>query len=490
MGAVASLSTGIITVEPGSEASLDVKVRNDGTVVDQFTFEVLGDAARWASVEPATLSLFPEAEGTARVSFRPPRSPEAIATIYPFGVRVASHEYPQGTIVEEGQLEVLPFTELFAELIPRTSHGRSSARHSLAIDNRGNHLARLTLSATDPDNLLRFDFRPSSLESQPGTASFAKVTVRARKRFLAGPPVSRPFQVHAATNGAGPAAFRPLQVQAATGGPPTLTAEGTMLQEPLVPRWLPKTILATLGLLLLAGLLWSKLLKPTVQSSAEEALKQELSPVKVDLAGLSSGVKSLEDRVPGEAPPGMNTGETKTQTEEATKPPAGGGAAGDAKGNGNGNGNGQTADKSGQTPAGTFGEPKDFRLEPIDDVGGKPATKDFVVPAGKQFSLTDFLLQNPQGDKGTLRLKRGDGLMFETRLENFRNLDYHYVTPAFFGPGQRLEVECEAVDPKFGSKQCRSAGYFNGILEDVPKKEGSKEQAPKEDAAKEEAPKP
>lgn len=82
------------------------------------------------------------------------------------------------------------------------------------------------------------------------------------------------------------------------------------------------------------------------------------------------------------------------------------------------------------------------------------------------------MLQNPNGDKGILRVKRGDDPLFETRLENFRNFDYHNVTPMVFGPGQRLvlEVECKGVDPEL-SKQCTSAGYFSGLLENLPKKE-------------------
>ena len=65
MGAAASIEPRAVTVAPGTEASVTVRLRNTGTVVDQMTIEVLGDAAGWSTVVPPTLSLFPGADGVA-----------------------------------------------------------------------------------------------------------------------------------------------------------------------------------------------------------------------------------------------------------------------------------------------------------------------------------------------------------------------------------------------------------------------------------------
>ena len=62
MGATASLATKSVRVEPGAGASLEIRVRNTGQVVDQFSLDILGDAAPWTTVEPPSLSLFPGAE--------------------------------------------------------------------------------------------------------------------------------------------------------------------------------------------------------------------------------------------------------------------------------------------------------------------------------------------------------------------------------------------------------------------------------------------
>ncbi len=49
MSAIVRLPVSVADVEPGATVSLELTVRNTGTVVDQFSFEVLGGAAAWAT---------------------------------------------------------------------------------------------------------------------------------------------------------------------------------------------------------------------------------------------------------------------------------------------------------------------------------------------------------------------------------------------------------------------------------------------------------
>ena len=65
MGASATLQATELLVTPGTEQAIELRVRNTGTVVDQFTFQPIGLAAGWISVEPPQVSLFPGAEGLA-----------------------------------------------------------------------------------------------------------------------------------------------------------------------------------------------------------------------------------------------------------------------------------------------------------------------------------------------------------------------------------------------------------------------------------------
>src|SRR5438105_14402736 len=123
MAATATLASKAVTVTPGGEAVSEVRVRNSGTVVDQFTLEVLGDASAWAIVEPAVVPLFPGAEAVARVKFKPPKSSSVPAKAIPFAVRVRSPEDARASLLAAGTAEVGPFNDTFAELIARTAQG-------------------------------------------------------------------------------------------------------------------------------------------------------------------------------------------------------------------------------------------------------------------------------------------------------------------------------------------------------------------------------
>src|SRR3989440_10974832 len=115
MAATATLASKAVTVTPGGEAVSEVRVRNSGTVVDQFTLEVLGDASAWAIVEPAVIPLFPGAEAVARIRFKPPQSSSGPARAGPFAVLVKSPEDAPAPLVEEGVVEVGPVNQTPAQ---------------------------------------------------------------------------------------------------------------------------------------------------------------------------------------------------------------------------------------------------------------------------------------------------------------------------------------------------------------------------------------
>ena len=66
MTASALLSTGQLAVAPGATTSTELRVRNTSDIVDEFTFQPLGDAADWITVEPAMVRLFPTPTPSSR----------------------------------------------------------------------------------------------------------------------------------------------------------------------------------------------------------------------------------------------------------------------------------------------------------------------------------------------------------------------------------------------------------------------------------------
>ena len=78
MGATTSLASRQLSVTPGGSVDATVQVRNNGTLVDQFTVDVVGDAKEWTEIEPRIINLMPGQEGAVRVKFAPPRNSTAL----------------------------------------------------------------------------------------------------------------------------------------------------------------------------------------------------------------------------------------------------------------------------------------------------------------------------------------------------------------------------------------------------------------------------
>lgn len=413
VGASVTLGANIIQVEPGGEAALEVRLRNTGTVVDEFAIDVLGDAAGWASAEPPTLSLFPGADGAVKVVFRPPRSAAIAAGSLPFGIRVQSREDPEGTSVEEGAVEILAFYEPFAELVPRTSRGSRGAGHEVAIDNRGNTRLNADLEAFDEDRLLRFDVDPPGILIEPGMAGFAKLKVKPTKRFWRGAPKTRPFKLSVVPEGTMP-----------------ITLDGAMLQEPVLPPWFVRAMIALALLIIGFILLWLLVLKPTIQTAASEAVEQPIADLK---DGVNDALSAAG--LPTVAPPGGGGGSPSAEPSTGA-----GGSAPPA------------------TPAPTPGGPIIAGLgSPVD--GRLSATAPSQATTGTLF-VTDLVFSNPNGREGALVLLRDTDELIRIRLENIRDLDYHFVTPIVLLDGQSLNLSlaCTGAD----ATPCDPTVFYSG----------------------------
>ena len=406
MGVTATLVSRAVTVQPGAEATAEIRVRNSGTVVDQFTLEVLGDAAAWTIVEPAVVPLFPGAEAVARVRFKPPKSPDVPARAIPYAVRIKSREDARASMVEEGVVEVGGFYDTFADMIPRTARGSSRARAQLALDNRGNVRINARLTAADPDRKLNFAISPPALIAEPGTASFAAIRLTPRQTFLTGPPKSSPYKVLVHQDGL-----------------PTISVDGTMLQEGLLPGWLLPAVIGLAALALLLAILWFALLRPTIRSAATAAAQPAASAAQSSAARAQQAANNAVAKAPATGGGGLATG---------------------------------------ANPFG--GDPWADRL-----VG----TSSITVPDGGGLSITDLVFENPGGRTGSLQLlrfnaqKNSTQTLLSLRLENFRDLDFHFVTPLVFKPNDKLQLACGS-DPVPDGSSCDASVYYSGYFKNPP----------------------
>ena len=450
VGVVATIENVTLEVDPGGQVSSDVRVRNTGMVVDRIVLEVLGAAAGWAEIEPPQLNLLPGTDATARVTFRPPRSAEVLAGDVDYAVRARSQEDPDGSVVEEGSVRVGEFDELTAELEPRTARGRRVAKFRLVVSNLGNHPVTTEISALDPDLLLNFRISPPTIVSQPGTSTFVKIRSAPRKRFVRGPDTSLPFQ-----------AFVLPETEA------PVTADGAMLQQQMMPKWLLPAIAAVLAGAAVLVALWFLVLKPTVQSTAVQAVAQQTQ----QLASSASEANKAATKA-NQAAAGAN---------EAAGNPAGGAAGGGGAGAGSGSGGGSgAAAKSGSGATAGAGGAGGAAAQggsggaapgaPVSELlasnatpttTGTFATYPYALPAGqKTLDVSDVVLQNPMGDSGILQIRSGGKALLEFGLDDFRSLDLHFVQPLVFTTKAPLILAVECLNTN--STNCTAAVSFSG----------------------------
>ena len=233
-GVLLTVSPASFAVAPGSEVTVEVRVRNKSQVVDQYEIKVVGEPSRWTLAEPPTLSLFPDGEGEAKIRFRPVRSPEEPAGRKPFSIVVQSKASASVSAYQDGAVDVAPFQQPTLAIVPRTSRGGTSASHRITVENQGNAPLQASLEGIDPDDLLTFNFDKPTVLVAPGESAYVQLVVQPRATFYDGPP-----QPHA------------FKVQLRAAGLPPVTTDVTMLQEPVarpVPRKFP-LIPVLLGLL-------------------------------------------------------------------------------------------------------------------------------------------------------------------------------------------------------------------------------------------------
>lgn len=427
----AHLDTDLVEVGPGSEATCRLEVRNGGPIVESYLFEVLGEPAGWASVDPPSVTVYPGAVESVTVRFQPSRSAQVPAGERPFAVRVTPAENPDGQVAPEGTVRVLPFAEVASEILPRTSRGRWGGRHDLSVTNLGNVPLGLALAGRDPDRKLTVVVRPPQVTVAPGEAAFVRVRARARRLRWRGHPVTLPFQVDVTSDDVPPASL-----------------DAATVQEPLLPQGLGRLVAALLVLALLGAGLWFTLLRPTVRSLAEEAAEERVAPVAQQARDAGTRAQQADSKAQ-QAVDAVRPGQPTPSNPVLPPSP---------------------------TPTGRPGVPTipaggESFIEPLSVTVGNGGTRTdrYTVPSGRVFVLTDIFFQNPQGDEGRLELLVDGRTVLTAALNNFRDLDYHMVSPIEVPAGDAisLRVTCRrggnALDGAGGGGgQCRDFALLNG----------------------------
>ncbi|WP_157421503.1 hypothetical protein [Agromyces sp. Leaf222] len=404
MATSATIAPAALSIDPGMAATLTVSVLNDTLLVESFELTALGAAAAWTRIEPATLTIYPGQTETATVTVYAPRLPDSLVGQVALGIRARAVEQPEVQVVAEAMLTVTPFAETEAELLPRIAHGRGRKRVRVAIDNRGN-MPLVASIAGQSDDRLGLSTPTPDVSVDPGHTEFVDIDLRPVRRVWRGDPVTHQFTVLVAPEGVDEPFVLP----------------GSYVQERVFPKWLWKLLLALLALLLLLLALWFFVLKPTIESAARDAVEEPLAKASEQADSASKQAGAAAEQADSAAQKANDALEAVGQPTEPVKP------------------------VSSSTDI-------DIRFEMSDVPGGAPDESDrWVVPANSVLRITDVVISNPRGDFGTLTIENRDVVapIFTTGLENFRDIDFHFVTPLQLAAEDELfaTLDCAQIAP-------------------------------------------
>ncbi|HZI45263.1 MAG TPA: hypothetical protein VFD53_08595 [Ilumatobacter sp.] len=456
MTASALLSPGQLVVAPGATTSTDLRVRNSSGVVDEFTFQSLGDAADWISVEPPMVRLLPGTDAVVTVTIAPPRAPSTSPGSVVWAVKTISHEDPDGASVAEGTVVVGEFADLSAELQPSTGHGRLAGRFDLATDNRGNVPLAVRVAGTDAAQALAFNVTQPGFDAKAGSATFSRLKVKPVDRIWFGQPKSHAFQMLVSARPS--AALPDEQSPDSEASIVPVVLNGTFVQDPVVPKWLLKAVLITATLLLLLFVLWKTLVQPTVESAARSIAHEEVEAVDDSVAELVEAVDAQAQRTQQAQEAAADAAEqAQTASEEAADvaaavetadsvAPAEPAAPDDSSG--------ILSDTS---------NPTNFRLSVTALPGASGANAWQADTENTLFALTDVVLQNPGGDVGRVRVLIDGSPILESSLENFRDLDFHFISPYVVGAGSNVSIEVDCAIDQVDGGPCDPAVSFAGF---------------------------
>jgi len=182
-----------------------------------------------------------------------------------------------------------------------------------------------------------------------------------------------------------------FQVRIQPEGRPPITLDGSFVQGPLLAPWMLPAAVGAAALLIAVTVLWFLAVKPAIESVARNAVLQP-SPVA-------------------------------------------------ATGGGGGGGGGKSPSPAATSSSGSASSGINFSRRLA------PGQNQFKSPANTTLYITDLVFQNPGSEAGITETFQRDGVtLLSENTDNFRDVDYHFVTPLQVNPNQTIALQggCKA----------------------------------------------
>jgi hypothetical protein len=393
-----------IELLPNVTTTSTVRLYNDDGDTRAVVLSVAGDFRDHARFESTTATIETNQIVDVAVTLFSPSTVEAGS--YSIVAEVGSAP------VEEGEQPAHPAGELAVatasvDVVARSDYAIALQPPRSRGSRRGRHVIRVANTGNVPLVL--------AVTAEPTEGGLDVEIGRASLTVAAGAAADVPVSViPAASYWSGPTREYDFALRATSADGRSDELVGAFQQRPRVPNWVGPAAAGALAALLVGAIVWFALLRPWVNDTADTAAADA---IEQDRAALRERIAELET------------------------------AAAEAK----------------ELPLGT---PIDFRLE-VAPASGNVEEAAAVVEAGTIVSITDVVFQNPTGAVGTVSLRRGDDVILQSELANFRDFDLHFVAPFQFGDDVEIVLDVECRTPGNGASVCPVAASLVGFVDET-----------------------
>ena len=387
----ASFQPSSVASTPGTAAALTLRLHNDADIEEVIKLKALGELAEHTVLQSETIYLEP---GEA---FDVPVIVD-VSTHLSSGNHMSGIEVSSGNgscITAEATIAVAETIGYTVSLQPPRSSSGGSGKHQVIVDNTGNTPMMIEVAAQAVDNRVDIELAAPLVNVDPGKTAKIEMKLHPRARFWNGVPQEHPFTVRVAGSD--------HEVH---------ELEGVYEQGPRVRPWFGPAVAGMLGALLLGAIAWFVLLRPAVESIADDRAA----------AAIDEQQTVFDEKI--------------AELEAA-------------------------AERARQLPLGT---PADLRLNAEAAPGGS-ANESFTVASDRVLSVTDVVFQNPDGAVGRVALMRSGEVLLESELANFRDLDLHFVAPFRFDGSDTVEIRLECETPGPSASACTVGASIIGFVD-------------------------
>jgi beta-lactam-binding protein with PASTA domain len=197
-----------VAVVPGNRVRVVALVRNQDSIVDNYTLSVQGLPHDWYTIAPQTVYLVPYGSAGAyeqevEIHLHPPRTPEAQAQRWELSVDVVSRAHAAQVASAPMTLGILPYDDYAIRVRPERASGRRRAKYDVTVGNNSNAVVLLALDAHDADDECDFEFEREIVELAANETRTVGLRCRPPRQIWLGRPSERRFEITCASGEAG-----------------------------------------------------------------------------------------------------------------------------------------------------------------------------------------------------------------------------------------------------------------------------------------------